>query len=127
MLHFSFEKKPVIEFSANGFTISSTDGFEGAFSFDGSFEKFIIEDASKYPTTEVSDIRNNLDYKIEDNYITAYNVGTCPRVSVLSIDGKNMPVESINDGRDLTVYLSSYSKGIYIIKINNFSCKFYKK
>lgn len=55
------------------------------------------------------------------------NVGENAKVSFYSVDGKQVNVDVQHLGQDVKVDLSSLSKGLYIIKVNNKSYKLLTK
>lgn len=121
-LSFEFDEEPTFKLGAS--VIIKTNSYEvvGEYAYGQILKIFPDEHSS----SDIKDVRTTT-FTLANNKLYVDNISSESHVYVYSIDGKSVSAEIEKTDNNLTVDLSSLSKGAYIVKINNLSYKILKK
>lgn len=118
-------KRPTLIFDKNSLTISTTGD---SFLFSD-IAKFIFSEKTTSVPTNIDDdaLVQKPTLRITDSEVTFFNVGADAKVDVYSVSGQKVLSVAGSSSNDVTVDWASFSRGIYIFRVNNYSFKLLKK
>lgn len=124
-LVFELDKKPIVTFDKDSIDIKVDDDLE--YVGYSKINRIYFDIISEVPTDIQNASVSNVRIQISSDKIVFTNVDPNSKVSAYTIDGKIMPVDSYSINNGVVLNISTYSKGIYIFKVNNHSFKIIKK
>lgn len=119
------DDRPSLQFDKNSLTVSTTD------------DSFIFSDIAKFTFSEKTiTVPTNINettasqrptLRITDSNVTFLNIGSDATVNVYSVSGQKVLSTGSSSSSEVSVDWSSFPRGIFIFRVNNYTFKLLKK
>ena len=94
----------------------------------GSRQEFPKSDVVRFTykgiATGISTVRPETRYRVDEDRVTFYGIGSADRISVYNSGGFQIPVRLTGDGTEAVLSLAPLPKGVYLVSINGRTFKF---
>lgn len=130
---FTLAETPVVEFG-NGVVCITASNFTTEIEYSSINRIYFGDDSSSSETPDTpttidnSQTGNRFTFQYTDGQtVRMSGLKDANRVSLYSIDGKRMSMDTDRNGDEVTIHLGALPAGFYVIKANEQSFKIYKK